>query len=488
MQLQIIVAIKMVEIALIQKEHVTVLTTRRHVETSQKSLCPAELNFPELSYLLIPIMNLRQSHYNSVIHVAEAHTIIFNALSGCFIIVRNKLLPKEWNLNSIQIEDSLLFSQMVKGGMIVEDEVDEIELVRTKIAESENNANQYILHINPTVDCNFRCWYCYENHKVDSRMSKDVLESIKAFIIHKVEEGIKVFHLDFFGGEPLLEFDNVVKPLILTTNSHCKNNGVKLSIHFTTNGSLLNDRIIEFLANYECTFQITLDGGRDTHNKTRFFKGGKGSYDLILENIQKLLSQKLFVQLRINYTSSNIDSVRDMNEFLSNISDSCKKYINIDFQRVWQDKKQVEDNTEKKAEGLREGLIQLGMQVVPSYLPDNVTNPCYGDKINHLLINYDGKVFGCTARDFNEDNSIGCLNQDGTVSYKETKILQRRAAKFSKKICHTCRIAPLCGGGCRQVAVDTLSYPGCSMGYSEEDIDKMILQIFRKNYLNQKTD
>ena len=85
--------------------------------------------------------------------------------------------------------------------------------------------------------------------------------------------------------------------------------GIRVNLHFTSNGFLLNNAMIDFLRDKNACFQITLDGGKDTHDSTRFTKNGLGSYDVIINNIKRLIKANLYVILRINYTSTNLMSV-----------------------------------------------------------------------------------------------------------------------------------------------------------------------------------
>lgn len=111
---------------------------------------------------------------------------------------------------------------------------------------------------------------------------------------------------------------------------------------------------------------------------------------------------------------------------------------------------------------------------------------CYGDKVNHILINYQGDLYGCTARDFTVENRIGFLDKNGIPHYDLSKLRLRNAAKLSKPICECCRIAPICGGGCKQRAYESNEFEGCTMGYSDTDIDNKILDIFEYEFMSKK--
>lgn len=430
---------------------------------------------------------MKKSLYNNYITIKDCHTLLYNSLSHNFVIFKNALITPN-DLYKFEIENSKLFIELCNAGIIIEDDFDEIEKLKDKIAEAENNETEFILHINPTLDCNFNCWYCYENHIEKSIMFPEVLEAVKSFITSKLRNNrqIKFFELGFFGGEPLLYFSKVAKNIIQFAAEECNKSNVKFFVHFTSNGSLLSKSILSFLKDYECGFQITLDGDKEHHNKTRFHKNGKGSFNTIINNIITLARNKIEVIARINYTSDNIESTLSILSYFSSLEDELKRYIRFDFQRVWQDIDNRRDEAEAIVSGIRKAFRNEGFTVLANYIPHNACDLCYGDKINHILINYDGLVFGCTARDFTVENSIGKLEKDGNIVFESTKVAKRNQSKFLKPICHTCRIAPLCGGGCKQRASESNNMDVCTLGYSEADKDDIILNIFDYYFCNDK--
>lgn len=159
-----------------------------------------------------------------------------------------------------------------------------------------------------------------------------------------------------------------------------------------------------------------------------------------------------------------------------------RKYIKFDFQRVWQDRSYSNDETEHKIRDIRQKFQRAGYIVLANYIPHDVTDSCYGDKINHILINYNGDVFGCTARDFTIENRIGQLDSKGVIHFNNELVDKRNNLKLSKSVCQNCRIAPLCGGGCKQRAIEDNYDDRCTMEYSESDMDRIILDIFKHSF------
>ncbi len=389
------------------------------------------------------------------------------------------------NLTDIHRDFPILYNDMLMAGMIINDSLDEFDLLKKTIYNSDNNSDSYIVHVNPTLDCNFNCWYCYENHIPQSKMSANVLHATNKFISSVILNPlVKNVDIGFFGGEPLYYFDKIAKNIIEKANNLCASNGKYLHIQFTSNGFLLTNDIILFLSKIPCGFQITLDGDEKCHNEIRYNKNRKGSYKVIVDNIIKLVNAQIDVIIRVNYTNSNIDSIDSILDSFRNLTRDEKKFVKFDFQRVWQDRIDMQDETENKIKQIRKLFRNEGFVVLANYIPHHSKDSCYGDKINHLLINFNGDVYGCTARDFNHENRLGYLNEDGTIYYDSEKLKLRNNSKLSKNICATCRIAPLCGGGCKQRAYETLNIDECTFGYSEDEKDRIILNIFEHSFIN----
>lgn len=140
--------------------------------------------------------------------------------------------------------------------------------------------------ISLTGNCNFRCSYCFQNLNGSFRNSGDM----NAYTAQRVAELInctceKVYKVHFFGGEPFLNF----KVMKLITES------VKDKVDFfsvTTNLSILNSEIIEFLENNDFHLLVSLDGIKASHDVSRVFADGSATFSTVVGNLN-LLSQKL---------------------------------------------------------------------------------------------------------------------------------------------------------------------------------------------------
>ncbi len=427
---------------------------------------------------------MKISKYVSCLHVGD-HTLVYNAVNNSFVVIKHHLVDKSQLINLAESSPSL-HQQLFEAEIYVPKEKDETQELIDRMQEADSNMEEYLLDINPTLDCNFKCWYCYENHVKDSLMSSDNVGRVKKLITDIVgRDSVKLLSLGFFGGEPLIGFHKIAAPLIHHAAEECKRLDKQLNVHFTTNAGLLENKMIEFLAAYNCGMQITFDGGKKRHDKVRFFKGGAGSYDIILNGIKDLLIHKIGVTVRINYDTNNVDTVDSLINDIESFPEELRQYMTIDFQRVWQDRDHRSDETEAKAMILRRRCGELGINVACHFIHRDIRWSCYADKINHALVNYDGYVFACTARDFTPDSSIGQLSAEGKIIYRPEVMEVRRSAKLAKSICRECRIAPICGGGCSQKAMEGLGFEGCNQGYSEIDKDNKILDIFQYSVMGE---
>lgn len=208
---------------------------------------------------------------------------------------------------------------------------------------------------------------------------------------------------------------------------------------------------------------------------------------MILQNVRKISEAGMHITLRINYTSKVIDSTSEIIEKLGSFSEKAKDHITVDYQRVWQDIGEcAEDETYQKAARFRKKLNALGYRTSNNHQIDMVKESCYADKKNELLINFNGDIFACTARDFTHESRLGELLENGELRIDKELLNRRRNCRFTKDVCHNCRIAPICGGGCRTKCLEHSGHDGCSLGRTEEDIDNMILERFETRFIDRE--
>lgn len=182
------------------------------------------------------------------------------------------------------------------------------------IKTGANGIKALCLHV--SHDCNLSCEYCFASkgdYKSGRRlMSKDVALKAVDYLVansghrHNIE-------IDFFGGEPLMNFDTV-KDVVAYGRGLESKAGKKFYFTITTNGTLLDEDRINFINEYMDNVVISIDGRKKVHDSIRYDRAGKGSYDRIVPLAQKLVNgrndKSYFI--RGTFTSRNLDFSEDV--------------------------------------------------------------------------------------------------------------------------------------------------------------------------------
>jgi len=413
----------------------------------------------------------------------EDKILAYNAYSDKYMLLEHMLYEMVESAKATKTPEDLdevhptLYQALVSNGIIVNTEEDEIDKVRLLMEEVNNSETEYRLIINPTMNCNFKCWYCYETHIKDSRMEADILDKTCKYIenVFKEYKNLNFFLLSFFGGEPLLYYKKVVVPILKFANEKAQEYNVRIAGDFTTNGYLIAPEMIpEFKALNVNGFQITLDGNEEDHDAVRFVNKSKGSYREIIGNIIILAQNGFFVTLRINYTKHNLEKVEDILDDLKMLDADSKRQINISLHQVWQD---VNRDLAPRVNAFMRIVRELGFDTTHSLLGDTVRYSCYADKKNHATINYNGEVFKCTARDFTSSNSEGVLTEEGEIVWNDT-YQKRLTSRLKNPPCLECAILPICGGGCSQKAMENENKEYCVNFFDEDRKKNIVLDRF----------
>lgn len=435
--------------------------------------------------------NLKFSQYNSILKITSQSSVIYNSKKDKCVIIPNDMNDiLNFNIDEIKSHNPKLYSDLKEIGAIVNENKNELQDVINLSKEIDNSDNHFRLIINPTMSCNFSCWYCYESHIIGSKINENNLIKIYKLIDNIIlnNKNLTSFDLSFFGGEPLMYYSKTTLHIIDYYRSKYRNANINFTISFTSNGYLLSDKILKHLihGNEYKHFQITLDGNEQEHNKIRVSKKENGSYKKILNSISLLLENKIDVLVRINYTSKNLYSLNDIINDFKNLSVESKNHLRISFHRVWQDN----DNNmsvAKSIKKIKESYKKQNLSITDNEsVLDNLKNPCYADKKNELVVNFNGDIYKCTARDFNQENKYGTLNEKGEVDWIQEKLTEWENIKIQSKACQSCRILPLCGGGCHQVNLETKGMDACQMGFSEKDKDEVILKRLSELFVSEE--
>lgn len=170
------------------------------------------------------------------------------------------------------------------------------------------------LHI--AHDCNLACRYCFaeegEYHGRRALMSYEVGRKALDFLVRNSGNRVNL-EVDFFGGEPLMNWQ-VVKDLVAYGRSLEEPWHKKFRFTLTTNGILLNDEVQEFVNREMANVVLSIDGRKEVHDRMRPFRGGQGSYDIVVPKYQKLAESRNQTNyyVRGTFTRHNLDFASDV--------------------------------------------------------------------------------------------------------------------------------------------------------------------------------
>ena len=365
---------------------------------------------------------MMESKYNIIRELDDGSYIVFNTFNCALKIFKNK---EDYKKDSMFLTD-----------------IKEEENLSEKRKNTENS-NEYAHYtIFTTTACNARCDYCFEKGCSIKYMSMETAEKIVSFIKEHSKNNKRI-HIQFFGGEPLLNIDII--EYISKGLSELKDI-VSYSSNIVTNGSLLNKKNFDILKkNNIRNIQITLDGTKEVYELRKKYVNLKNSYDIVINNIKEALKNKFFVSVRINFDKDNFDDILKLLDELSIFReyDNFYCYTMPLYSNGFNNKTLINLNEVNKYFSIIfNKMIDLGLIKSEKYfLLKPVSNHCAAVKRNTIVVYPDGNIFKCTHM---LNDIIGNIEQ-GKIDPEKNK-------KYSNIIlnneCLMCKFLPLCQGGC----------------------------------------
>lgn len=204
-----------------------------------------------------------------------------------------------------EIESDL--AALAQQGLFLREEVKTYPL-------KSNEVKALCLHI--CHDCNLRCRYCFADegayHSAREFMSEETAKKAIDFLIAN-SGNRKILEVDFFGGEPLMCLQTI-KNVVAYARGEAEKAGKKFLFTTTTNALLLDDDAIDFFNREMENVVLSLDGRKEVHDAIRKTKNGKGSFDLVIENIKKFVRSRggKSYYVRGTFTAKNLDFSKDV--------------------------------------------------------------------------------------------------------------------------------------------------------------------------------
>jgi uncharacterized protein len=418
---------------------------------------------------------MKASRYNIWVRDPESgRAIIFNSLYGSVAAVD----PEERGLveailkNPDDAKSSRsppLRDTLIKQKFLIDDQLDELGVVRARKRAGVDDTNQLDLILLPTLECNFSCAYCYEDRR-PSRMTGAVQHAIRRWMADEIPKH-KILLLSWFGGEPVLGIDTIVA-LTRHAKECCQQAGVAFIGHITTNGYLLNSDRAQTLVHLGLLdYQITLDGSRETHDRLRVLHNGRGTFEQIHRNIINLLQldHRVKVTIRVNFNSTNLGSVPTL---LDSFPAEHRGRLRVALEPIFGDctvcatPNLVSDETARTLVDYMALARRMGFDVVrgSTSIAAGKLVYCYAERKSQFLINYNGDVFKCSVSKFAPEERVGYLDEQGRLIKIENRWGQFVNEDYFEERCLACAYLPVCMGGCRmQRAIKKTTGANCCL-------------------------
>lgn len=320
-----------------------------------------------------------------------------------------------------------------------------------------------------TYACNLNCQYCFYKDRQDEyqytqgMLQPEVLIETIHGLLEEYPEGIET--IVFFGGEPLLNFEAIKKVVPQIIELYKEKNVAPADFGIITNGTIMNQEIIDFLNEYKVILTVSIDGTKEIHNEMRKFKLGNGSYEQIVENIHRLREKRefaLYVEMTLNKKHILAYKPNEAIKWLKEIEQMGFDGIELgvvdhsksDIAITEADKEIFKQMYSEMQEYLFENMFhENGMKCLSSIRilkrmqsKEYSIVPC-GAGINSLVLDWNGIIAPCYLLIDKKAFSMGSIEE----GFKENKRVEEFLASYEKKPleCENCWMRNICGVWCR---------------------------------------
>lgn len=344
------------------------------------------------------------------------------------------------------------FAELEREGLLFKEE-------ERAVPVKSDEVKALCLHI--CHDCNLRCRYCFADegayHAKREFMS---LETAKRAIDFLIEQSgsRRILETDFFGGEPLMNFD-VVKQTVRYAKEQAAKRGKKFLFTLTTNGLLLKDDVAEFLNREMENVVLSLDGRKAVHDAVRKTANGKGSFDLVIENL------KNFVRIRGNksyyvrgtFTAKNLDFSKDVLFLADSGFDSISlepvvtdipdlAITKQDLSRVCDEYDTLCDKyLEYEAKGKGFNFFHFNVDLEGGPCLSKRVSAC-GAGNEYFSVVPNGDIYPCHQFAGDPDFRMGNVYEGKLDEAIRAKF--KKSCLFTRKKCENCFAKFICSGGC----------------------------------------
>lgn len=393
-------------------------------------------------------MQYKHSKFNVDVKIGDKLYLVYNTMSQGLL----EIDEEHYNMYRNIITDSeLITSKFIEYGFWIEEQRNELNELKIKHRQAKFSDSLINVTIKTTNDCNFLCKYCYQEHE-PKVLSNEGTSRLIAFFENQIENRkLKHFFIHWFGGEPLLNVEPILK-----IENYLENKDVTFKSAMTTNGYLLNEKILSQLCQTKVgSLQITIDGVQEQHDTTRVLRNGKGTFRIIIDNIKSYLQVNPTIKIIIRYNVNK--SNHDITDFLQYLQDNDLRRNNIKLHFNPTKRHQIsytnEDIFYNNAEEYASQLLRIYKNLlaykfsIPMYKFRGIN--CEFDNHNNFLIETNGEIYQCSSSDRQGLFYLGEINSNGIIKHNKPNFVRKMLREpFDKEKCLECKVLPMCMGGC----------------------------------------
>ena len=389
-------------------------------------------------------MKYKPSVFNYYFDLDNDGIGIFNTLSNSIaeLTPENYRNMKNFDENKFEAD---VKNALVSNGFLVPYILNEYDAINKKRVDSILNDKFSFYRILTTLDCNARCFYCYEGASSHEYMDLKTAEQTADFIIDHVEN--RRCTIQWFGGEPLM---NTKVIDLISEKLRNKLTDDKIRFVMITNASLASPRIIEKMKNEWNLYllQITLDGDSSEYERRKNYVSLEKPFELVINNIKNILQAGLKVSLRLNYDKNNYRSVCNLIKYLREQNFNGMSNFTIYSYPIFSSSQgfQSENTGWEEWFEIQKVLVENEfLSPLEAFSLRERRTQCYACSTKSLVVLPNGKLIKCTMAMKDSYAQVGDI-LNGIVNHD---VMDKWCDTSLTKACSRCCFLPMCQGGCR---------------------------------------
>lgn len=423
------------------------------IESGAAALTDAALGAGLAPALAARIVQASRPRQRDAHLIEDAHGAQLLMVNGSRLFKLPPEVAAEFRLALDADDDTALQGLIASTGLQLAPLIDDVPLTAPPV---------HALSLAIAQKCNLGCTYCYAQQGEFGGKAKSMdLETARQavdLLLKKAAPGAKV-NLAFMGGEPLANRP-VLRAVARYAQEQARQRAVNCNFSITTNGSLLQPDDADFFEEHGFAVTVSLDGPAEQHNRLRPFKGGKGSFDQIVERIAPLLARQRQMQVsaRVTVTPFNLNLPHTLDLFIG------MGFHSVGFSPLLRASNgKAEMGPDDMAEMLQ-GMIACGLAFEQNVIQGrrypfmNMQNalreiqrgthrpyPC-GAGAGYFGVSAEGELSACHRFVGDDAGKMGDLTHGVDTTSQTVWLAQRHVHR--QQPCNTCWARYMCGGGC----------------------------------------